>query len=64
MLLSKAESSTIFWIFEMTLPVIEPRSSGPLANTQLIRSMSRLYKMNIFFNNVLLTNLFQLNFVF
>ena len=31
--LSKDASSTIFWVFSMTRPRIEPRSSGPLANT-------------------------------
>ena len=36
--LSKA-SSTIFWVFGMTWPGIEPWSSGPLANTLLIRPM-------------------------
>ena len=34
---SKAASNTIFWVFCMTRPVIEPRSPGPLANTLLIR---------------------------
>ena len=32
-----AASSTIFWVFGMTRPGIEPRSPGPLANTLLIR---------------------------
>ena len=36
------QGSTIFWVFDMTRPRIEPRSSGPLANTQLIRPMARL----------------------
>ena len=34
-MLSKAESSTIFWFFGLTQHGIEPRSSGPLANTLL-----------------------------
>ena len=38
--LSKAASSTIFWVFDMTRPGIEPRSPGPLANTLLIRPMA------------------------
>ena len=37
---SKAASSTIFWVFGMTLPGIEPQSPGPLANTLLIRPMA------------------------
>ena len=40
--LRKAESSTIFKVFGMTRPGIEPRASGPLANTLLTRPMSRL----------------------
>ena len=39
-MLSKAASSTIFWIFGMTWPGIELRSPGPLANTLLIRPMA------------------------
>ena len=39
-MLSKAESSTIFWVFGMTRLGIEPRSPGPLANTLLIRLMA------------------------
>ena len=35
-------SCTIFWVFGMTRPKIEPRSLGPLANTLLIRPMARL----------------------
>ena len=31
--LHKEASSTIFWVFGMTRPRIEPRSPGPLANT-------------------------------
>ena len=34
--LSKEASSTIFWIFGMTGPGIEPRSPGPLAITRTI----------------------------
>ena len=34
--LSKVASSTIFWVFGMTQPVIEPQSPRPLANTLLI----------------------------
>ena len=37
-MLSKAAPSTIFWLFGMTRPGIETRSTGPLANTILIRS--------------------------
>ena len=33
--LSKVASSTIIWFFGMTWPGIEPRSFGPLVNTQL-----------------------------
>ena len=42
-MLSEAASSTIFWVFGMTRPGIEPRSPGPLANTLLIRLMARYY---------------------
>ena len=38
--LSKEVSSTIFKVFGMTRPGIEPRSPGPLANTQPTRPMS------------------------
>ena len=38
--LRKAVSSTIFWVFVMTQPGIEPQSSGPLANTPLIRPIT------------------------
>ena len=41
-MLNKATSSTIFWVFGMTWPGIEPRFPGPLANTLLIR----LIKLN------------------
>ena len=40
--LSKEVSSTIFEVFGMTRPGIEPRSPGPLANTLLTRPMSRV----------------------
>ena len=33
-------SSTIFWVFGMTWPGIEPRSLRPLANTLTIMPMS------------------------
>ena len=39
-MLSKEESSTIFWVFGMTRPGIEPRSPGPLANTLTTRPIS------------------------
>ena len=39
--LSKAASSTIFLVFSMTRPGIEPWSPGPVANTLLIRPMAR-----------------------
>ena len=32
-----------FWVFGMTRPGIEPRSSGQLANTLLIRPMAQYY---------------------
>ena len=40
--LSKEVSSTIFKVFGMTQPGIEPRSPGPLANTLPTRPMNRL----------------------
>ena len=54
-MLSKEASSTIFWVFGMTRPGIEPRSPGPLANTlgsqinmqcSLIREIT-LYKFEL-----------------
>ena len=36
-MLSKVASSTIFLVFGMTRPGIEPRSPRPLANTLLVR---------------------------
>ena len=39
--LSKEVSSTIFKVFGMTRPGIEPRSTGPLANTLPTNPMSR-----------------------
>ena len=42
-MLSKAASSTVFWVFGMTRPGIEPRSPGPLVNTLLIRPMAPFY---------------------
>ena len=44
--LSKEVSSTIFKIFGMTQPRIEPRSPGPLANTLHNRSMSLAFKVS------------------
>ena len=41
-MLSKAASRTIFWVFGMIRPGIEPQSPGPLVNTLLIRPMARL----------------------
>ena len=43
-MLSKVASSTFFFfqVFGMTQPGIEPQSSGPLANTMLIRPMAQL----------------------
>ena len=48
-LLSKEVSSTIFKVFGITLPVFEPGSPGPLANTlptRPIRTISRLLVRN------------------
>ena len=41
-MLSKAASSTIFWVFGITRPGIGPRSRGPLANTLPTWLMARL----------------------
>ena len=41
--LTKAASSTIFWVFGITRPGIEPRSSRPLVNIQLIKPMARYW---------------------
>ena len=43
LVLSKAASSIIFWVFGMTRPEIAPRSPGPLTNTQVIKPMALLY---------------------
>ena len=40
-----------FWVFSMTRPGIEPRSPGLLANTQLIRPMTR-DKINVANRNI------------
>ena len=39
-MLSKAASSTIFWVFGITRPGIEPGFLGPLANTLTIMPMN------------------------
>ena len=44
--LSKEASSTIFWVFGMTWPGIEPRSPGPLANTLSCQCLVTRYKKN------------------
>ena len=41
--LSREVSSTIFKVFGMTRPGIEPRSPGPLANTLSTKPMSRYW---------------------
>ena len=41
-MLSKVASSTIYWVFGITWPGIEPRSPGLLVNTQLIRLMGHI----------------------
>ena len=43
--LSKAASSTIFWVFGMTRPGIERQSPGPLTSTLLIRPIPRSYNV-------------------
>ena len=42
-MLSKAALSTIFWVFGMTWPGIEPWSPRPFMNTLLIRAIDRLF---------------------
>ena len=42
-MLSKAASSTIFWVFGMTRPEIELWSPRPLTNTQLIRPNGKIF---------------------
>ena len=39
-----------FWVFGITRPAIEPRSLGPMANTLLIRPMTRFLMLVIYFN--------------
>ena len=41
--LSNEASSTMFWVFGMTRPEIEPRPSGPLANTLIIIPLGRFF---------------------
>ena len=60
-MLSKAASSTIFLVFGIIRPGIEPRSPGPLANTLLIRPRAemaeilgeRFYYQGIYVNRML-----------
>ena len=53
--LSKEVSSTIFKVFGMTRPGIEPRSPSPLANTLPTRPMSRCKQLlHIIDNQILL----------
>ena len=42
MLLSKVASSTIFWVFGVIRPKIEPQSARPSANTLLIRPIDQV----------------------
>ena len=44
--LSKVASITIFWVFGMTRPGIEPRSPGPLVNTLTIMPMSSRHNVH------------------
>ena len=46
-MISKAASSTIFWVFDKTRPGIEPCSPGPFANTLLL--FQSFYKSIFFF---------------
>ena len=49
-MLSKVASSTIFWVFGMTRPWIEPWSPRPLANTtQIVSIKFFLCKLSTFF---------------
>ena len=56
-MLSKAALSTIFWLFGMTRPEIEPRSPGPLVNTLLIKPMIPLYIYIYIFTNLISTSI-------
>ena len=51
---SKPVSGTIFWVFGITKPEIEPWSPGPLVNTLLIRPISELLDIT----NKLISNFF------
>ena len=53
-MLSKVVSSTIFWVFGMTWPDIEPKSPRPLANILTIMPMSG--RIDIHKNNVGILN--------
>ena len=44
---SKAASSTIFWVFGMTRPGIEPQFPGPLTNTLIIWPMVKYSYLNL-----------------
>ena len=48
---TKEASSTIFLIFEMTLPLIEPQSFGSLANALTIMPNTVLYAEKALQNN-------------
>ena len=50
-MLSKEASSTIFWVFGMTQPGIEPRFPGPLANSLTVMPISSTNDILVFNNH-------------
>ena len=48
--LSKEASYTIFWVFAMTRPGIEPRSPGPLANSLRLNYNFKNYNKYLHYN--------------
>ena len=48
-----------FWVFSMARPGTEPRSTGPLANTLLIRLMARF--LDGFYSKLFITNFNSMN---
>ena len=54
--LSNVASSTIFWVFGMNRPGIEPLSRGPPAKNLLIMPMARFYQNYMYFISVFLNS--------
>ena len=55
--LIKEVSSTIFKVFGMTWPGIEPRSPGPLVNTLPLKQWAKLVLIGVVYTNCAVDNL-------